>query len=43
LELNPKTVSSRLSKCLDKLEIIARQHFPPARENSREKKKGLSV
>ena len=43
LELNPKTVSSRLSKCLDKLEIIARQHFPPARENSREKKKGLPV
>ncbi|MGZ8938022.1 MAG: RNA polymerase sigma factor, partial [Limisphaerales bacterium] len=24
LELNPKTVSSRLSKCLDKLEQIAR-------------------
>ena len=27
LELNPKTVSSRLSKCLDKLEQIARRHF----------------
>jgi RNA polymerase sigma-70 factor, ECF subfamily len=27
LELNPKTVSSRLSKCLDKLEGIARRLF----------------
>jgi RNA polymerase sigma-70 factor (ECF subfamily) len=27
LELNPKTVSSRLSKCLDKLEAIARRVF----------------
>ena len=43
LELNPKTVSSRLSKCLDKLEVIARQHFPPVRADSREKKKGLPV
>ncbi len=28
LNLNPKTVSSRLSKCLDRLETIVRQHFP---------------
>jgi RNA polymerase sigma-70 factor, ECF subfamily len=28
LELNPKTVSSRLSKCLDQLELIARKIFP---------------
>ena len=27
LELNPKTVSSRLSKCLDRLEVIARNIF----------------
>jgi RNA polymerase sigma factor (sigma-70 family) len=27
LDLNPKTVSSRLSKCLDRLEAIARKHF----------------
>ena len=27
LELNPKTVSSRLSKCLDRLETIARMMF----------------
>ena len=27
LKLNPKTVSSRLSKCLDRLEIIARKVF----------------
>lgn len=27
LQLNPKTVSSRLSKCLDKLEAIARKIF----------------
>lgn len=32
LELNPKTVSSRLSKCLDRLEDIARKIF--AGENS---------
>jgi RNA polymerase sigma-70 factor, ECF subfamily len=32
LALNPKTVSSRLSKCLDRLEEIARQLF--ARENT---------
>jgi RNA polymerase sigma-70 factor (ECF subfamily) len=31
LELNPKTVSSRLSKCLDRLEEIARGMF--SREN----------
>jgi RNA polymerase sigma-70 factor (ECF subfamily) len=28
LKLNPKTVSSRLSKCLDRLEEIARKTFP---------------
>ncbi len=28
LGLNPKTVSSRLSKCLDRLEAIARKVFP---------------
>ena len=33
LRLNPKTVSSRLSKCLDKLEQIAKPLFAP--ENSR--------
>ena len=27
LDLNPKTVSSRLSKCLDRLEAIARKIF----------------
>jgi RNA polymerase sigma-70 factor (ECF subfamily) len=32
LELNPKTVSSRLSKCLDRLEAIAKSSFYP--ENS---------
>ena len=32
LDLNPKTVSSRLSKCLDRLESIARKIF--AREKS---------
>jgi len=31
LQLNPKTVSSRLSKCLDRLEAIAREIF--SREN----------
>jgi RNA polymerase sigma-70 factor (ECF subfamily) len=30
LDLNPKTVSSRLSKCLDRLEIIARKVFSGA-------------
>jgi RNA polymerase sigma factor (sigma-70 family) len=30
LELNPKTVSSRLSKCLDKLESIMRDAFSRA-------------
>ena len=29
LRLNPKTVSSRLSKCLDRLGVIAKQIFPP--------------
>ena len=29
LRLNPKTVSSRLSKCLDRLLIIAQEIFPP--------------
>jgi RNA polymerase sigma-70 factor (ECF subfamily) len=29
LRLNPKTVSSRLSKCLDRLGIIAKEVFPP--------------
>jgi RNA polymerase sigma-70 factor (ECF subfamily) len=42
LELNPKTVSSRLSKCLDKLEGAAAKYFPQA-SNSREKNKQLSV
>lgn len=42
LNLNAKTVSSRLSKCLDKLEGAAARYFPQAR-NSREKKKPLSV
>jgi RNA polymerase sigma-70 factor, ECF subfamily len=37
LQLNPKTVSSRLSKCLDRLEIVA------ARLISREKNKSVSV
>lgn len=42
LKLNPKTVSSRLSKCLDKLEVLAARHF--ARPDvSREKNKSLSV
>ena len=31
LQLNPKTVSSRLSKCLDKLEVIARRIFSGAK------------
>ena len=29
LRLNPKTVSSRLSKCLDRLALIAKEIFPP--------------
>jgi RNA polymerase sigma-70 factor (ECF subfamily) len=29
LRLNPKTVSSRLSKCLDRLSVIAKKIFPP--------------
>ena len=29
LRLNPKTVSSRLSKCLDRLLVIAKEIFPP--------------
>ena len=43
LKLNPKTVSSRLSKCLDKLEVAAAKHFPSVAGISREKKKTLSV
>jgi len=31
LQLNPKTVSSRLSKCLDRLEEIARKVFAEAK------------
>ncbi|MCP6769217.1 sigma-70 family RNA polymerase sigma factor, partial [Klebsiella pneumoniae] len=27
LKMNPKTVSSRLSKCLDRLEVLARKVF----------------
>ena len=42
LQLNPKTVSSRLSKCLDKLEAVAARHFPQP-DNLREKKKPMSV
>jgi len=43
LKLNPKTVSSRLSKCLDKLEVVAAKYFPETAQNSREKNKPLSV
>ena len=43
LDLNPKTVSSRLSKCLDKLESAAAKYFPQLKDNLREKKKPLSV
>ena len=50
LRLNPKTVSSRLSKCLDKLEGHAAKYFPSAAlvqngasEHAREKKKSLPV
>jgi RNA polymerase sigma-70 factor (ECF subfamily) len=42
LRLNPKTVSSRLSKCLDKLEGVAARYFPQA-SNSRERNRSLSV
>jgi RNA polymerase sigma-70 factor (ECF subfamily) len=41
LELNPKTVSSRLSKCLDKLEVLAAKYFPAS--DSREKRKTIPV
>ena len=41
LELNPKTVSSRLSKCLDKLEAVTKALL--AREDAREKKTPTSV
>ena len=42
LKLNPKTVSSRLSKCLDKLEIVVRRLL--ARENiSGEKSRKVPV
>ena len=43
LELNVKTVSSRLSKCLDKLEEVAMKYFPDVKNNSREKTKTFSV
>jgi len=43
LKLNPKTVSSRLSKCLDKLEGVAAKYFPGTGENLREKKKTMPV
>lgn len=43
LQLNAKTVSSRLSKCLDKLETFARQHLEARPQNKRETTKGLSV
>jgi RNA polymerase sigma-70 factor, ECF subfamily len=42
LNLNPKTVSSRLSKCLDRLEVAATKYFPSAM-NSREKTRTMSV
>jgi RNA polymerase sigma-70 factor, ECF subfamily len=41
LRLNPKTVSSRLSKCLDRLETLARPLF--AWSNEREKSEPHSV
>jgi len=34
LDLNPKTVSSRLSKCLDQLEAILRRNFPGAKSSA---------
>ena len=42
LNLNPKTVSSRLSKCLDKLEGVATKYFPQVKD-LREIKKTMSV
>ena len=42
LNLNPKTVSSRLSKCLDKLEGVAAKYFPQVKD-MRETKKTMSV
>ena len=42
LNLNPKTVSSRLSKCLDKLEGVATKYFPQVKD-LRETKKTMSV
>ncbi len=42
LNLNPKTVSSRLSKCLDKLEGVATKYFPQVKD-LRETKKPMSV
>ena len=42
LNLNPKTVSSRLSKCLDKLEGVATKYFPQIKD-LRETKKTMSV
>lgn len=35
LDLNPKTVSSRLSKCLDRLEAVAKKAFSPESFNSK--------
>ena len=43
LDLNPKTVSSRLSKCLDKLEVVAAKYFPESTAVAREKRNTLSV
>jgi RNA polymerase sigma factor (sigma-70 family) len=43
LGLNPKTVSSRLSKCLDKLEVVAGRYFPALSSSAREKNRTLSV
>ena len=42
LNLNPKTVSSRLSKCLDKLEGVATKYFTQVKD-LRETKKPMSV
>ena len=42
LNLNPKTVSSRLSKCLDKLEGVAAKYFPQEK-HLRETKKTIPV
>jgi RNA polymerase sigma-70 factor (ECF subfamily) len=41
LQLNPKTVSSRLSKCLDKLEALARNLL--AQDEAKEKKSSTAV